>query len=171
MSWNLLRALVKLVFQMLLFYQDNVPAHSASVTAKILRECGYEVALHKPYSHDLVSGNISFFPESKSGSIENNSLFALSYRYYLKPLILKMMVLSVIIRSTNDFCFFNVFFFYFSSEITPTQFHIRFQPSATAVRNWWIPTTLKLLEDTLPLNRISRQQGSESMRTYIHTYI
>lgn len=111
MSWNLLRALVKLVFQMLLFYQDNVPAHSASVTAKILRECGYEVALHKPYSHDLVSGNISFFPESKSGSIENNSLFALSYRYYLKLLILKMMVLSVIIRSTNDFCFFNVFFF------------------------------------------------------------
>ena len=51
-----------------LFHQDNAPAHSGCSTA--VRDCGFELVDHPPYSPDLApSAYLLLFPNMLGNSI------------------------------------------------------------------------------------------------------
>ena len=48
-----------------LFHQDNAPAHKSMVALATLRDCGFEIVDHFPYSPDLAPSNFFLFPNMK----------------------------------------------------------------------------------------------------------
>ena len=48
-----------------LFHQDNAPAHKSVVAMADVRDCGYELVDHPPYSPDLVPSHCFLFPNMK----------------------------------------------------------------------------------------------------------
>ena len=58
---NLLMQLTKGV----LFHQDNAPAHKSVVAMVAVRDCGFELVDHLPYSPDLAPSDYYLFPNMK----------------------------------------------------------------------------------------------------------
>lgn len=48
-----------------LFHQDNAPAHKAEVAMTAIREAGFELVEHPPYSPDLAPSDFYLFPRLK----------------------------------------------------------------------------------------------------------
>ena len=48
-----------------LFHQDNAPAHKSVVAMAVVRDCGFELVDHPPYSHDLAPSDYFLFPNMK----------------------------------------------------------------------------------------------------------
>ena len=49
----------------ILFDQDNTPPHKAAVTMATIRDCGFEIVPHPPYSPDLAPSDYYLFPNLK----------------------------------------------------------------------------------------------------------
>lgn len=47
--------------QGIVFHQDNAPAHTSSVAMTAIRECGFELLQHPPYSPDLAPSDFHLF--------------------------------------------------------------------------------------------------------------
>ena len=45
-----------------LFHQDNAPAHKSVVAMAAVRDCGFELVDHPPYSPDLAPSDYFLFP-------------------------------------------------------------------------------------------------------------
>lgn len=48
-----------------LFHQDNAPAHKSVVAMAAVRDCGFELVDHPPYSPDLAPSDFFLFPNMK----------------------------------------------------------------------------------------------------------
>jgi histone-lysine N-methyltransferase SETMAR len=48
-----------------LFHQDNAPVHSCTVAAQKIKELGFELVPHPPYSPDLAPSDFHLFPKLK----------------------------------------------------------------------------------------------------------
>ena len=48
-----------------MFHQDNVPAHKSMVAMAAMRDCGFELIDHPPYSPDLAPSDFHLFPNMK----------------------------------------------------------------------------------------------------------
>ena len=48
-----------------LFHQDNAPAHSSVVAMATIRDCGFQLVPHPPYSPDLAPSDFHLFPNLK----------------------------------------------------------------------------------------------------------
>ena len=48
-----------------LFYQNNAPAHKSVVAMAAVRDCGFELVDHPPYSPDLAPSYYFLFPNMK----------------------------------------------------------------------------------------------------------
>jgi len=51
--------------QGVLFHHDNAPAHTSAVAMTAIRECGFELLNHQPYSTDLVLSDFHVFQSLK----------------------------------------------------------------------------------------------------------
>ena len=49
----------------ILLHQDNAPIHTSRVAMEAVRECGYELLPHPPYSPDLAPSDFHLFPRLK----------------------------------------------------------------------------------------------------------
>jgi len=50
----------------ILFHHDNAPPHKAAVTMATIRDCGFEIVPHPPYSPDLTQSDCYLFPNLKN---------------------------------------------------------------------------------------------------------
>ena len=48
-----------------LLHQDNAPVHTSRIAMEAVRECGYELLPHPPYSPDLAPSDFHLFPKLK----------------------------------------------------------------------------------------------------------
>uniref|UniRef100_A0A673BIC6 Histone-lysine N-methyltransferase SETMAR n=1 Tax=Sphaeramia orbicularis TaxID=375764 RepID=A0A673BIC6_9TELE len=48
-----------------LFHQDNAPAHKLTVAMAAVKDCGFELVDHPPYSPDLAPSDYFLFPNMK----------------------------------------------------------------------------------------------------------
>ena len=48
-----------------MLHQDNAPVHTSRVAMDAVRECGYELLPHPPYSPDLAPSDFHLFPRLK----------------------------------------------------------------------------------------------------------
>ena len=48
-----------------LFHQDNAPAHSSMLAMATIRDCGFQLVPHPPYSPDLAPSDFHLFPNLK----------------------------------------------------------------------------------------------------------
>lgn len=48
-----------------LFHHDNAPAHTSVLAMATIRDCGYELVPHPPYSPDLAPSDFHLFPKMK----------------------------------------------------------------------------------------------------------
>lgn len=51
--------------QGVVFHQDNAPAHTSTVAMAAIRECGFELLQHPPYSPDLAPSDYHLFRNLK----------------------------------------------------------------------------------------------------------
>ena len=49
----------------IMLHQDNAPVHTSRVAMDAVRECGYELLPHPPYSPDLAPSDFHLFPRLK----------------------------------------------------------------------------------------------------------
>ena len=49
----------------IMLHQDNAPVHTSRVAMDAVRECGYELLPHPPYSPDLAPSDCHLFPRLK----------------------------------------------------------------------------------------------------------
>ena len=49
----------------MLFHQDNAPAHTSSQARTVIRNAGFELLHHPPYSPDLAPSDFYLFPKLK----------------------------------------------------------------------------------------------------------
>ena len=56
-----------------LFHQDNAPAHTSSQARTSIRNVGFELLHHSPYSPDLAPSDFYLFPKLKESRIKNSS--------------------------------------------------------------------------------------------------
>ena len=50
----------------IMLHQDNAPVHTSRVAMDAVRECGYELLPHPPYSPDLAPSDFHLFPRLKN---------------------------------------------------------------------------------------------------------
>jgi len=53
-----------------LFHEDNAPAHKSLVAMATLRDCGFELVDHPPYSPDLAPSDYFLFPNTSETNDE-----------------------------------------------------------------------------------------------------
>ena len=63
-----------------LFHQDNAPAHKSVVAMAAVRDCGFELVDHPPYSPDLAPSDYFLFPNMKKPHLHVGRWEALSDR-------------------------------------------------------------------------------------------
>ena len=79
----------EMVTKGVLFHQDNAPAHKSLVAMPAIRDCGFELVDHPPYSPDLAPSDYYLFPIMKKIRVKNDTSQMMT-SYPLRRIILRV---------------------------------------------------------------------------------
>ena len=54
------------ITKVVMFHQDNAPAHTSGIAMQTIKDCGFELLDHPPYSPDLAPSDFYLFPKMKN---------------------------------------------------------------------------------------------------------